>query len=91
VPALLQAAGFVEIRQEIESYPMGGTTPEGQAMLAAQLGVFHNARSVVSRVCKVPESEIERLYLDICDAALRTSKELGRFPLNNVIARRPLT
>lgn len=88
-PEVLRAAGFIEIREEIESYLLGGATPEGQAMLAAQLGVFHNARSVMSRVRKVPESEIERLYIDVCNAALRSDKELGQEPLLNVIARRP--
>jgi SAM-dependent methyltransferase len=89
IRGLLTAAGFVDIREEEETYGLGGTTPEGQAMLAAQLGVFHNARAIISKVHRVPESEIEKLYLDVCNAALRSSKELGIERIVNVIARRP--
>jgi ubiquinone/menaquinone biosynthesis C-methylase UbiE len=89
LPALLTTAGFIDISQEPESYGLGGTTPEGQAMLAAQLGVFYNARSVMSKIHKVPESEIERLYLDVCNAALRSNKEVGVERIGNIIARRP--
>lgn len=89
VKGLLPAAGFVDLREEEEYYGLGGTSEEGQAMLAAQLGVFHNARAVISKVHRVPESEIERLYLDVCTAALRSSKELGTERLVNIVARRP--
>src|SRR5579859_645987 len=89
LPRLLAAAGFIDIREEIEEYPLGGTTPEGRAMLATQLGVFHNARGMISRMQKVTEREIERLYLDVCNAALRSSQALGNEPFINFIARRP--
>jgi 2-polyprenyl-3-methyl-5-hydroxy-6-metoxy-1,4-benzoquinol methylase len=90
LPHLLTAAGFVDIRQELEEYPLGGATPEGQAFLATQLGVFYNARAMMSKLHKVPESEIERLYLDVCNAALRSTKEVGTESVANLIARRPI-
>ncbi|HMA36123.1 MAG TPA: methyltransferase domain-containing protein [Chloroflexia bacterium] len=90
VAGLMSAAGFVDIREEVEVYALGGATPEGQAMLAVQLGVFHNARAVVSKIGHVPESEIERLYLDVCNAALHSTKELGSEQQVNIIAQRPI-
>jgi len=90
LPDLLQAAGFVDIHAiENETYALGGATPEGRAMLAIVLGVIYNARGMVSRVHKIPESEIERLYLDVCNAALRTDKELGVERIANYTARHP--
>ncbi|HMA33553.1 MAG TPA: methyltransferase domain-containing protein [Chloroflexia bacterium] len=89
VPALLTAAGFTEIREEVEEYALGGSTAEGQATLATILGAFRHAQAMISRVSKVPESEIERWYLDICSAALRSDKELGRARYANIVARRP--
>jgi len=58
-------------------------------MLATVMGVFYNARGMMSKVHKMPESEIERLYFDVCNTALRNSKELGTEPIANITARRP--
>ena len=89
VPAMLTATGFVDIQSEIEYYLLGGPTPEGQATLATILGAMHHARHIMSKMTEVPVSEIERLYFDICNHALRSRKELGRAPYANFVARRP--
>jgi len=89
LPGLMNAAGFGDIRQESERYVLGGTTEEGQVMLATAMGVFHNARGMMSKVHRVSEGEIERLYLDVVNVALHTNKELGTEEFINVIARRP--
>ncbi|HUS17058.1 MAG TPA: class I SAM-dependent methyltransferase [Chloroflexia bacterium] len=89
LPGYLTAEGFVEITEQAESYPLGGATPLGQAMLATVMGVFYNSRGMISKVHKVAESEIERLYFDVCNTALRNSKELGTEAIANITARRP--
>ncbi|HUS17057.1 MAG TPA: methyltransferase domain-containing protein [Chloroflexia bacterium] len=89
LPGLLAAAGFVDIREESEPYVLGGATEEGQVMLATAMGVFHNARGMMSKMHRVSESEIERLYLDVVNAALHSGKELGTEEFINIIARRP--
>src|SRR5579859_700585 len=77
LPGLLTAAGFVDIRQVYEEYPMGGPTAEGQAMLASTLGVYYNARPMVSKTLKVAMSELERLHGEVCNLALRSPQPIG--------------
>lgn len=89
LPGLMEAAGFTDIHEEVERYVLGGSTEEGQVMLATAMGVFHNARGVMSKVHRVSEGEIEKLYLEVVNAALHTGKELGTEEFINIIARRP--
>jgi SAM-dependent methyltransferase len=90
LPALLAQAGFVDTQRLNESYVLGGMTTEGRTMLAVILGVFYNARGMLSRMQNISEAELERLHLDLCNAALRSNKELGREEIANIVAMRPL-
>jgi SAM-dependent methyltransferase len=89
VPRLLQTAGFSDIYEEVEQYPLGGPTLEGQATLATILGAFHHARHMMSQMTRVPVAEIERLYMDICQHALYSRTEIGSASYANITARRP--
>lgn len=90
LPALLGQTGFVNFQQLDESYVLGGMTTEGRTMLAVILGVFYNARAMLSKMHNISEAELERLHLDLCNAALRSNKELGREEIANIVAMRPL-
>jgi SAM-dependent methyltransferase len=88
LPAMLEQTGFHNIRTETDYYAMGGPTKEGQATLGVMLGVFYNARQVMSRVSGISQHEIEQLYADAVNAALLHGSEIGRHPNVNILAQR---
>jgi len=89
IPALLTAAGFSGLHSEIEHYPFGGSSKDGQVMLAITLGAFYNARTMVSKMNGVPVSELEQMYVGILNEAMQREQPIGNSPFINVIARKP--
>jgi hypothetical protein len=89
LPPLLTQTGFVDLQRLNESYLLGGASTEGRTMLAVILGIFHNTRAMLSKMHNISEAELERLQLDVCNAALRSNKELGREEIANIVAMRP--
>lgn len=90
LPAHLQDIGFDPIQVEIESYPLGGATPSGQAALGILLGAIYNARQLVSRMQGVSESEIVKMYIEIGEFARSSATPVGTLQLSNILARRPV-
>ena len=89
LPSRLEQTGFDPIQVEIKSYPLGGTTPSGQAALGILLGAIYNARQVVSRIQGIPENEIVKMYVEIGEFARGNATPVGLLQLSNIIARRP--
>jgi SAM-dependent methyltransferase len=89
LPGHLEQFGFEAIRVEVETYPLGGTTPSGQAALGILLGAIYNARQLVSRIQGVPENEIVKMYVEIGEFARGNAMPVGLLQLSNVLARRP--
>lgn len=91
LPELLVKAGLEQVRWEVEEYPLGGPTDEGQAMLAISLGAAYNARHMVSKSSGVPVERLEQFYVGIANEAIRRGAPIGTVPFINVIVRRPIT
>jgi SAM-dependent methyltransferase len=89
LPGHLEQIGFAEVRVEVETYPLGGTTPSGQAALGILLGAIYNARQLVSRMQGVPENEIVKMYVEIGEFARGNATPIGLLQLSNILASRP--
>lgn len=89
LPDQLRTLGFDPVQVESEAYPLGGTTPSGQAALGILLGVIYNARQLVSRTKGVPESDIVKMYVEVSEFARGTPAPVGTLQLSNILARRP--
>jgi len=90
LPPLLASAGYEDVHLELEEYTLGGSTPEGQGMLAITLGAFYNARQLMSKVNGVSVSEVERLYVEVANYAIGRQDAVGSHIGPNLLARKPM-
>jgi SAM-dependent methyltransferase len=85
----LLAAGFTEVRHETESYPLGGASLAGQAILVNMLAVCYSAQMATQKVHKLADNEIRTLCFAISNDAYQRTEDLGTCPFTNLIVRRP--
>ncbi len=86
---VLNQHGFSEIRTEYEEYPLGGSTPEGWAMMGITLGLFHNTQKLMAKMNNISESELERMYAEVVNDASQHRNKAGVQTFRNTIARKP--
>ncbi len=80
---------FTDVVTEFEEYPLGGSTPEGWAMMGITLGLFHNTQGLMAKMTSTSEQEIMRMYIDVVnEATLNRNKEAVQ-TFRDTIARKP--
>lgn len=87
LPALLAERGMAEIKNEAIDYAVGGSTQDGQYMLANIVGGLYAARGFLSKMTDVSEVEIAQVMDRIADDALLNNKP-GYLRAMNVVAHK---
>ncbi len=88
MPAHLSAAGFNVLRTDREIYVMGNKNAEERITMSVNLGAIYNARSLMSKLLHVPESEIEKAYKEVLDAMMAPDGPRGEYIYVNTISQR---
>lgn len=88
LPDYLHELGMVDVQTEAETYPLGGSSDVGQAMLGNSVTAFFSARKYIISEAGIDKAEFERLLNQVIEAWKAGEETIRPIGLD-IIARKP--